>query len=164
MPNDPDPTNGHNSDDMPELDEEQEFQFPQAEFPGNGGGGGQPGLKDLMVGSDSRGARRDPMDRMAVSSNKIEEYLPLTRITPQKLARHTRIIASLNNVNLGHSDPYHVLWFGWVGSIAINGQGRDEMVAMITADRHYQRQERLNRFRNMGDRARNPTTNLDMGE
>ncbi len=163
--------NGHSSDDMPE---DQEFQFPVAGDPeeeeGDGGDpsqyhsrGGHPGLKDLFIGTDNKGAKRDPIDRMAVSSTNIEEYLPLTRLTPQELARHTRIIASLNNVNLGHSDPMHVLWFHWVGSIAINGEGRKEMVTMVTADRMYQRQQQQNRFQQMGNRARSPNTNMDQG-
>jgi len=159
--------NGHSSDDMP--DEGAEFEFPESgdnEAPQiNHSTGGNPGLKDLFVGQDNKGARRDPIDRMAMSSTNIEEYLPLTRLTPQQLARHTRIIASLNNVNLGHSDPMHVLWFSYVGGIAIGGEGRKEMVAMITADRQYQRQQAMNRFRGMGDRARgggNPT-NIDVG-
>lgn len=158
-------TNGRSSDDMPE--EGDEFQFPET---GEDEGpqmhhstGGTPGLKDLFVGQDNKGARRDPIDRMAISSTKIEEYLPLTRLTPQQLARHTRIIASLNNVNLGHSDPMHVLWFSYVGGIAINGEGRKEMVQMITADRQYQKQMQMNRFRQMGDRARANPSNMDQG-
>lgn len=159
-------TNGHSSDDMPE--ESGEFEFPQAEE--NEGPqmshstGGNPGLKDIFVGQDNKGARRDPIDRMAVSSTHIEEYLPLTRLTRQELARDTRIIASLNNVNLGHSDPMHVMWFKWIGSIAVNGEGRKEMVTMVTADRNFQRQQQANRFRGMGDRARGNPSNLDVTE
>ena len=141
---------GRSSDDMPDEGDDHST-------------GGTPGLKDLFVGVDNKGARRDPIDRMAVSYTNIEEYLPLTRLTQQQLARHTRIIASLNNVNLGHSDPMHVLWYSYIGGIAINGEGRKEMVQMITADRHYQKQMAMNRFRQMGDRARNPT-NMDQGE
>ena len=157
--------NGHNNDDVPE--EGAEFEFPQVgedEGPQmNHSTGGTPGLKDLFVGTDNKGARRDPIDRMAVSSTNIEEYLPLARLTQQQVARHTRIIASLNNVNLGHSDPMHVLWYSYLGGIAVNGEGRKEMVAMITADRQYQRQQQMNRFRGMGDRARGNPNNLDQG-
>ncbi len=156
--------NGQSNDDMPEG---AEFEFPEAgedEGPQmNHSTGGAPGLKDLFVGQDNKGARRDPIDRMAVSSTNIEEYLPLARLTQQQVARHTRIIASLNNVNLGHSDPMHVLWYSYLGGIAVGGEGRKEMVQMITADRQYQRQQQMNRFRGMGDRARGNPNNMDQG-
>ena len=157
--------NGHSSDDMPD---EEEFQFPEVGEdeapPIHHSTGGAPGLKDLFVGTDNKGAKRDPIDRMAVSSTNIEEYLPLARLTTQQVARHTRIIASLNNVNLGHSDPMHVLWYSYLGGIAVNGEGRKEMVQMIVANRQYERQQQLNRFRGMGDRARGNTNNMDQGE
>ncbi len=137
----------------------QNGQTPDASpAPRNSGRVGN--LKGLLIEGDSQRGTWNPIQHMARGSTKAEEYLPLIRIDGRTIARHKRIIASYNLVNLGNMDIMHVMWWGYHASIGEDGKGRHEIVQMVIAQRVQDSMNRQNRFNRMQGRARNGQAGL----
>lgn len=116
-------------------------------------GGGTPGAYNLFMQPGSMGGSGfDPVRYVGRGSLKPEEYLPMSRFTDQELSRLVRINAMLNLVNFGTMDLPETIWYFINGRIAVDGQGRDDVVDMVIGYR--KRQEDRRRQSGMGGSGR----------
>jgi len=117
--------------------------------------GRAPGLKNLLVVPEQTNSVFNGVRYMARGSTRAEEYLPMTDLTNQEVARDMRITASLNLVNFGNMDIPHIMWLGYLLKVSVDRQGRREVEHMVIGDRARASEERRRGFGAMQNRARN---------
>ncbi len=117
--------------------------------------GRAPGLKNLLVVPETQNSVFNGVRYMARGSTRAEEYLPMTDLTEQEVARDMRITASLNLVNFGNMDIPHIMWMGYLLKVSIGRQGRKEVEHMVIGDRARAADARRQGMNSMQNRARN---------
>lgn len=131
--------NGHQSDDMPEMPD-MEIQSP--EHGHTGGSGATPGGKGLLIQPfPGGGGNADPIRDFMHGSDRPEQYLPLTNMTAEEIAREERIMVMANVANYANCRIEDVLVWGHNARRGLNGQASKDIVSMVIGHRVAQQQK-----------------------
>lgn len=94
--------------------------------------GSPPDTGGLLMSQQTQGIWNGAKELITGSIHP-EEYLPRTRLTDQEIARDARVMAVVNLVQYGHTNLPHVMWWRYQAYIGRNGEGRKEVVEVLTA-------------------------------
>lgn len=93
--------------------------------------GKSTGLNDLVMSRDEHKAMWDVVRHFVTSSKDPTEYLPMANLSKAELARQKRMVADMSQAQQGFIDVGYVMWWGTVGSIALEGKGRAQAMDVI---------------------------------
>jgi hypothetical protein len=147
-------TNGHGSDDLPEV---------EAIIPVHSNADTTPGTKGLFIQPFPGGQLSSPIDKFMSVPKQFEELAVMTNVSEDEIARDERIFYFQNIANYANGRMDTVVGLGYLLRRARGGQTQRDIVTMISGQRQTELQdwrERRNRvFNNARSSSGNPIHN-----